>query len=50
MYEALGVKDIDKILNRPQPPLPKDPAIENIEALAGKPFQASDQERNRSRI
>ncbi len=40
MYEALGVKDIDKILIRPQPPQPKDPALEHIDALAGKPFQA----------
>jgi hypothetical protein len=40
MYEALGVKDIDKILIRPQPPQPKDPALEHIDSLAGKPFQA----------
>jgi hypothetical protein len=40
MYEALGVKDIDKILIRPQPPQPKDPALEHIDALAGAPFQA----------
>ena len=40
MYEALGVKDIDSILIRPQPPTPKDPALEHIDALAGKPFQA----------
>ena len=40
MYEALGVKDIDKILIRPQPPQPKDPALEHIDALAGKPFKA----------
>jgi hypothetical protein len=31
MYEALGVKDIDKILIRPQPPQPKDPALEHID-------------------
>jgi hypothetical protein len=40
MYEALGVKDIDLILKKPQPPMPKDPALEHIDALAGKPFQA----------
>jgi signal transduction histidine kinase len=34
------VKDIDKILIRPQPPQPKDPALEHIDALAGTPFQA----------
>ena len=50
MYEALGVKDIDKILKRPQPPLPKDPAIENIEALAGKPFQAFPGQDHRAHI
>src|SRR6056300_569085 len=40
MYEALGVKDIDTILIKPLPPQPKDPALEHIDALAGKPFQA----------
>ena len=40
MYEALGVKDIDLILKRPEQPMPKDPALEHIDALAGKPFQA----------
>ena len=40
MYEALGVKDIDLILKRPQPPAPKDPALEHIDALGGAPFQA----------
>jgi hypothetical protein len=40
MYEALGVKDIDIILKRPEKPMPKDPALEHIDALAGKPFQA----------
>jgi hypothetical protein len=40
MYEAIGVKDVDTILVRPQPPQPKDPALEHIDSLAGKPFQA----------
>jgi hypothetical protein len=40
MYEAIGVKDVDTVLIRPQPPQPKDPALEHIDALAGKPFQA----------
>ena len=40
MYEALGVKNIDSILKRPEQPMPKDPALEHIDALAGKPFQA----------
>jgi hypothetical protein len=50
MYEALGVKDIDKILVRPQPPQPKDPALEHIDALAGKPFQAFPGQDHRSHI
>ncbi len=40
MYEALGVKNIDTILKPPQRPMPMDPAVEHIQALAGKPFQA----------
>ena len=40
MYEALGVRDIDKILNVPQKPMPKDPAQEHIDALGAQPFQA----------
>ena len=50
MYEALGVKDIDKILIRPQQPQPKDPALEHIDALAGKPFQAFPGQDHRSHI
>ena len=40
MYEALGVKDIDKILPPPAPTEPKDPSLEHIDALTQKPFQA----------
>ena len=40
MYEALGVKDIDKVLPPPAPQAPKDPSLEHIDALTGKPFQA----------
>jgi hypothetical protein len=50
MYEALGVKDIDKILLKPQPPQPKDPALEHIDALAGKPFQAFPGQDHRAHI
>ena len=50
MYEALGVKDIDKILIRPQPPVPKDPALEHIDALAGRPFQAFPGQDHRAHI
>ena len=40
MYEALGVKDIDKVLPPPAPQAQKDPSLEHIDALTGKPFQA----------
>jgi hypothetical protein len=50
MYSALGVKDIEKILNRPDQPTPKDPALEHIDALAGKPFQAFPGQDHRSHI
>ena len=50
MYEALGVKDIDQVLLRPQPPAPKDPALEHIDALAGKPFQAFPGQDHRAHI
>ncbi len=50
MYEALGVKDIDLILKRPEKPMPKDPALEHIDALAGKPFQAFPGQDHRSHI
>ena len=40
MYEALGIKDIDKILPPPAPIAPKDPALEHIDALAMKPFSS----------
>ena len=50
MYEALGVKEIDKILKRPPIPAPKDPALEHIDALAGKPFQAFPGQDHRAHI
>ena len=40
MYEALGVKNISSILPPPQQPQPIDPSMEEIAAMAGKPFQA----------
>ena len=40
MYEALGVKNIDAVLPPPAPMQPMDPALEHINALGGKPFQA----------
>jgi hypothetical protein len=50
MYEALGVKDIEQILIKPLPPQPKDPALEHIDALAGKPFQAFPGQDHRAHI
>lgn len=47
MYEALGVRDIDKILQAPpeQEPVPKDPAQEHIDVLDNiglKAFEGQD--------
>ncbi len=50
MYEALGVKNIDQVLIKPQQPQPMDPALENIMALAGKPFQAFPGQDHRAHI
>ena len=40
MYSAMGVKNIDQVLPPPPPPAPKNPALEHIDSMAGKPFQA----------
>jgi len=50
MYVALGVKDIDRVLPPPQPPMPKDPALEHIDALAQKPFQAYSGQDHRAHV
>ena len=50
MYEALGVKDIDQLLMKPQPPTPLDPSMENIMALSGKPFSAFPGQDHRAHI
>ena len=50
MYEALGVKDIDRILPPPPPPQPTDPAVENIKAMTQKPFQAYRGQDHRAHI
>ena len=50
MYEAIGVKNIDSILLPPAPNAPKDPALENIDALGGKPFQAFPGQDHRAHI
>jgi hypothetical protein len=36
VYEALGTKDIDQLLRPDEQPVPKDPAIENLEAMQMK--------------
>ena len=50
MYKAIGVKDIAKILPPPQPPMPMDPATENILSMSGKPFQAFKGQDHRAHI
>ena len=40
MYEALGIKDIDLILKKPEEAAPMDPAQENIQALSAGKFKA----------
>ena len=50
MYEALGIKDIDRILPPPAPRAPKDPSLEHIDALAGKPFQAFPGQDHRAHV
>jgi hypothetical protein len=50
MYSALGVRDVDRILLKPDQPTPKDPALEHIDALAGKPFQAFPGQDHRAHI
>ena len=50
MYEALGVKNIDSILVKPMQPTPKDPALEHIDALGGRQFQAFPGQDHRAHI
>ena len=50
MYEAVGVKNINAILPPPQQPMPKDPSLEHIDALGGKPFQAFPGQDHRAHI
>tara|TARA_R100001086_G_scaffold71788_2_gene34473 strand:- start:1004 stop:3406 length:2403 start_codon:yes stop_codon:yes gene_type:complete len=40
VYEALGTQDIDQLLIPEPAPMPKDPAIENMEAMSFKPLKA----------
>jgi len=50
MYEALGIKKIDQLLPPPPPPQPKDPAMEHIDAMSMKPFQAYPKQDHRAHI
>jgi len=50
MYNAIGVKDIDRVLPPPPPNMPKDPAIEHIDAMGMKPFQAFPGQDHRAHI
>ena len=50
MYTAIGVKDIDRILPPPPPNAPKDPAIEHIDAMGMKPFQAFPGQDHRAHV
>ena len=50
MYQALGVQNIQAILQPPPKPEPKDPAIENSEALKGKELQAWPEQNHSAHI
>ena len=50
MYEALGVKNVDLILKKPPQPMPKDSALEHIDALSGIPYQAFKGQDHRAHI
>ena len=50
MYEAIGIKDIDRVLPPPPPNQPKDPALEHIDAMGGKSFQAFPGQDHRAHI
>jgi len=50
MYTAVGVKNIDKILPPPPQNQPKDPALEHIDAMGMKPFQAFPGQDHRAHV
>jgi hypothetical protein len=52
MYEALGVKDIDRIMKRipDEEPTPKDPAQENIDSMDMVPLQAFEGQEHEAHI
>jgi len=50
MYEALGVSNIDTILQPPPQPMPMNPAKENQEALRGARLQAFPEQNHQAHI
>ena len=50
MYEAIGIKDIDRVLPPPPPNQPKDPALEHVDAMGQKSFQAFPGQDHRAHI
>ena len=50
MYEAIGVKNIDLILPSPKQPMPMDPSLEHITAMASQPYQAFPGQDHKSHI
>jgi len=50
MYEALGVTNIDSVLQPPPQPMPMNPAKENQEALRGARLQAFPEQNHQAHI
>jgi hypothetical protein len=50
MYQALGVHDIQAILPTPKPPAPKDPGLENADALMVKTLTAFREQDHQAHI
>jgi hypothetical protein len=52
MYDALGVKDVDRIMRRipDEEPMPKDPAQENIDAMDMIPLKAFEGQEHQAHI
>ena len=52
MYEALGVKDVDRIMRRvpDEEPVPKDPAQENIDSMDMIPLKAFEGQEHEAHI
>jgi hypothetical protein len=52
MYDALGVKDVDRIMRRipDDEPMPKDPAQENIDSMDMIPLQAFEGQEHEAHI